>query len=326
MDKSISGIHHVTMICGDPQQNLDFYVGLLGLRFVKRTVNFDDPGAYHLYYGDSLGTPGTLLTFFAWPHGKQGRQGAGQASAIALSVPSESLGYWTHRLIANGIECEKPANRFGEQVLSFHDPDGLPLELVQSSTLDERVPWAGGAVPQEYAIRGVHSVTLLETDAKGTDALLRTTMNFERLAEEGNRTRYGVGEAQAGCLVDVVEGAGFWNGMVALGTVHHVAWRTPDDNQQERWRAELVKRGYDVTPVRDREYFHSIYYREPGGVLFEIATDAPGFTVDETADELGEHLKLPPWLENRRSDIERALPPLQSSRIGHLIGQVDDTN
>jgi len=312
--KSILGIHHITAIAGDPQQNVDFYTGVLGLRLVKVTVNFDDPEAYHLYYGDGHGRPGTILTFFAWPGARQGRQGNGQVTAASLAVPRGSLTFWRERLDQNTIAAELLPERFGQRVLSFREVDGMRLELVETPAPDASHYWEGSGVPPESAIHGFHGATLSETGYERTAALLTDTMGFRLLGHEQNRFRYEPVHSHpggAGRVVDVVCAPAAQEGRVAVGTIHHIAFRTPDDRQQEEWLAQLGQLGYNVSPVMDRVYFHSIYYREPGGILFEIATDSPGFAVDESVDKLGESLKLPPWLEALRPQIEIALPPLE---------------
>ncbi len=308
--KEILGIHHVTAIASDPQRNLDFYTGVLGLRLVKLTVNFDDPGAYHLYYGDEAGHPGTILTFFAWPGAPHGRRGTQQATT-SFSIPENALGYWMERFKVRGVAFEKPIVRPDEEALVFFDPDGLQLELVAHDAAEARDPWRDGPVPGEHAIRGFHSVTLLEQLYERTASLLTETLGFHFAQESGERLRYEVNHGGIGAMVDVLRQPREMPGRVAVGSVHHVAWRTPDDEQQLAWRREIDHAGLDVTQVMDRQYFHSIYFREPGGVLFEIATDPPGFAVDETLEQLGTQLKLPPWLEPMRADIERGLPPVR---------------
>lgn len=313
MEKTaIEGIHHVTAIASDAQANVDFYVGLLGLRLVKRTVNFDDPGTYHLYYGDEAGTPGSILTFFPWAHAVRGSRGVGQTSATAFSVPEGALGFWRDRLASHGVLAAEPADRLDrESVLTLFDPDGLKLELIAHAGAEERAPWAGSGIPERYAIRGFHSVTLTEKALGATVALLGETMGFRSVASGGGRSRFEVGSGGAGAQVDLLENPSGGHGRVAAGSVHHVAFRVEDDAAQRAWLADLAERGLHVTPVQDRQYFHSIYYREPGGVLFELATDPPGFTFDEPLDALGSGLKLPPWLEAARPRIEAALPKLQ---------------
>jgi glyoxalase family protein len=310
MDTSIPGIHHVTAICDNPQQNIDFYVGLLGLRMVKQTVNFDMPETYHLYYGDELGHPGTILTFFSWPDSPRGRRGAGQIGTISFSIPRQSLDYWNERLSHHNVLVGGPNTRFDEQVLSFFDPDGLALELVAHGETAKYDAWKDSSVAAEYAISGFHSVTLMEARLDYTAALLTGGLGFQFVGKEGNRTRYKVGTEDFATLLDVLDLPDAARGTVAVGCVHHVAWRTPTDEQQLAWREKLIGLGLEVTPVRDRQYFHSIYFNEPGGVLFEIATDPPGFAIDEPPEELGTHLKLPPWLESTRPMLEKILPPL----------------
>jgi glyoxalase family protein len=286
----IPGIHHVTALAGDPQRNLDFYTGVLGLRLVKLTVNFDDPGTYHLYYGDAQGTPGTILTFFPWPGAPKGRQGAGQTSSIAFAAPAASLAYWAERL----------GNPSANGRIAFHDPDGLPLEIVAEGD--------GGG----NAITGFHGVTLSESGYESTARLLTETFGYRLISEEGNRFRYAAAVPDAKAAhIDLLCQPDARNGAMGVGTVHHVAFRAESDAIQREWQKEIGRLKYNVTPVLDRQYFHSIYFREPGGVLFEIATDPPGFTTDETPGNLGTHLKLPPWLEVNRAEIERILPPLR---------------
>ena len=306
MDRQIGGIHHVTAIARDPQMNVDFYAGVLGLRLVKKTVNFDDPGTYHFYYGDEQGHPGTILTFFPWPMARLGTHGAGQATVTSFSVPEGSLGWWMERLDRFRIDREEPRPRFEEEVLTLRDPDGLLLELVARSG-DDRQPWTAGPVPAEHAIRGFEGVTLTEWNPEVTAEVLTGLLGFPRKAELGDRIRFDAG---GGTRVDVVGSPSAPRGQVSAGTVHHVAWRTPDDDNQRAWHEELMRRGFHVSPILDRQYFHSIYFREPGGVLFEIATDPPGFAKDEPVATLGTELKLPPWLEPERKKIEDILPPI----------------
>ena len=306
----ITGIHHVTAIAGEPQRNVDFWVDTLGLRLVKRTVNFDDPETYHLYYGNEMGEPGTIMTFFPWPGAAPGRAGAGQVATTSLSVPTASLDFWVDRLRDRNVAFEEPVSRFEEQVIGFRDPDGLKLEIVASAHGDDRAPWAGSGIPVEHAIRGMFGVTLSEAEPEATAELLTETMGFRAAAENSKRRRFEAGAGGPGALVDLVPAPAPGRGTIAVGSVHHVAWRTPSDEAQEEWRGTIVDRQIGVSRVLDRNYFHSIYFREPGGVLFEIATDPPGFTADEPVSELGSHLKLPPWLEARRGEIEAVLPEL----------------
>jgi glyoxalase family protein len=310
MASQIPGIHHVTAIASDPQRNVDFYTALLGLRLVKLTVNFDDPGTYHFYYGDEAGSPGTILTFFPWPGAPRGRQGTGQVAVTSFSLPAGALDYWQGRFQQNSVPVEPPITRFDARVLPFTDPDGLRLELVAHAG-ETRQGWQNGPVPPEWAIRGFYGVTLAEEGYERTAGLLTETMGFRLIGQDGNRFRYAAGDGSAGAIADVLCQPDGRPGTMGAGTVHHVAWSVPTDADQAAWRQTISQLGYNVTPVLDRQYFHSIYFREPGGVLFEIATDPPGFATDETPSTLGTHLKLPPWLESRRAYIEQTVPPLR---------------
>lgn len=305
------GIHHVTAIASDPQTNIDFYAGVLGLRLVKRTVNFDDPGTYHLYYGDHTGTPGTLLTFFPWRGAARGRAGTGQASAIAFSVPPGTLGFWGKRLQASKVPFDGPATRIYDDVITLRDPDGMALELISHPEALDSEPWNGGTVPGNVGIRGIHGVTLAESGYEHTAALLTGPMGMRLQQEHGNRFRFATPGRGPGTRLDVVCLPDAMPGRMGAGTVHHVAWRAKDDEDQQRQRRVLLAEKLDVTPVLDRQYFHSVYFHEPGGVLFEIATDPPGFAIDEPVESLGAELKLPGWLEPHRTAIERTLPPLK---------------
>jgi glyoxalase family protein len=307
-EPTIKGIHHITAIAGEPQRNLDFYTGVLGLRLVKLTVNFDDPGTYHFYFGDRRGTPGSILTFFPWAGVPRGTVGDGQVSAASFAVPKGALEWWRTRLAEHGTPAEDLGARFGEPVLRFADPDGLPLELIATETAGRDAAWTA-AVDAQHAITGFHSATLAEEGYERTAALLRDVMGLEAVGTEGNRYRFRMGPGAA-AIVDVVCAPDGRPGRPGAGTVHHIAWRTPDDAQQLAWRRKLVDGGSNVSPVMDRTYFHSIYYREPGGILFEIATDPPGFARDEDPDHLGERLMLPPQFEGHRVVLERALPRL----------------
>jgi len=304
-----TGIHHVTAISGVPQRNVDFYAGTLGLRLVKKTVNFDDPETYHLYYGDGAGSPGTIMTFFPWAHAPGGRIGAGQLVVTSYSIPAASLGYWTERLVERGVRFERPRDRFGDTVLTFEDPDRLRIELVTAE--DVRPGRAGGPVREDHSIRGFHHVALAVEATDRTAGLMTDTLGFRLVDEAEGRIRLASGEGGPGDRVDVVNAAGFPGGSMGVGTVHHVAFRVPDEETQLALREAVAALGYNVTPVLDRNYFRSIYFRETGGVLFEIATDPPGFAVDEDPEHLGEDLKLPPWLETRRDRLEEVLPPLR---------------
>lgn len=306
---SIAGLHHVTAITADAQQNVDFYCGVLGLRLVKLTVNFDDPSSYHLYYGDELGRPGTAMTFFAWPGAYRGRIGPPQVSTTAFAIAKSAIGFWKERFAKLGVEV-KAAERFGEQVVLFADPDGLQLELVATEQPKGR-PWAAGPIPVESAIHGFHGVTISTEGYENTAKLLTDTMGFKAAGNEQNRFRYRAAGDGLASIVDLLCVPDGRRGSLGAGVVHHVAFRTPDDAQQLAWRKRIAQLDHNVSPVMDRVYFHSIYFREPGGVLFEIATETPGFTSDETPEHLGERLKLPPWLEQYQSEIEKMVPPLR---------------
>ena len=311
----MSGIHHVTAISGNPSKNIQFYRELLGLRLVKKTVNFDDPGTYHLYYGDESGTPGTILTFFPWEHAAAGRGGVGQTQQTAFRVPARSIGYWTHRFIDKGITHEALEKRFGETVLSFTDPDGMSLALVGVPGAENETAWSNDAIPAEHAIRGFHGVTLLIEDAAKTGAILINVLGFKAAGREGSISRYRAPNAVGG-VVDIYEAKGFLPGRLGRGSVHHIAFRAADDTAQAEMARKLVsEHGMHPTDQKDRNYFRSVYFREPGGILFEIATDIPGFAVDEPLATLGEALKLPPFLEPHRKDIEQTLPSLDSKQV-----------
>jgi glyoxalase family protein len=312
MENKIPGLHHVTAIASDPQRNLDFYVGLLGLRFVKRTVNFDDPGTYHFYFGDRRGTPGTILTFFPWPGVRRGIHGTGQVEATAFAIPPDSIGFWLERLKQHSVTAEKTSTRFGEEVIRLVDPDGLVIELIASSSRRKVEPWPDSPVPPAHAVRGFHSVSAALEGYERTARLLTDGFGYRLVDESGNRFRFvSADDSAQGRIIDLLCQPDTAMGRVAAGSVHHIAFRAKDQAEQLQWRERLVDLGYNVTPVIDRIYFHSIYFREPGGVLFEIATDPPGFALDEKVDELGTHLRLPPWMESARSQIEEVLPPIR---------------
>ena len=305
----LRGIHHITAIASDPQHNVDFYTQILGLRLAKRTVNFDDPSTYHLYFGDRTGQPGTAITFFAWPGARRGVRGTGQVVAVSFAVPRNSIDYWKSRFEESHVFSEPLAANFGESALRFTDPDGLLLELIESTQLDDVDLKYGSEVPKKFAIHGFNAPTLEVQDAKPTEDLLKE-LGFELIAEEKARRRFSVNSESTSAQVDLIERADAQFGVNSAGTVHHIAFRCADDKEQSRWRKRLDDLGLNVTPVIDRYYFHSIYFREPGGILFEIATEGPGFTADESAKHLGESLKLPPQYEQHRAEIERALPPI----------------
>ena len=304
------GIHHVTAIASNPQANVDFYTNVLGLRLVKQTVNFDAPHVWHLYYGDEKGSPSSILTFFPWPGVMQGKEGAGLTTATAFSVPPESIGFWHERIKTLGLTVEAPVVRGDSEVLTLFDNDGMRLELVASPG-DLRSGWDGVSdIPQQHAVRGLHEVTLSERNLDPTASMLVNFLGMELAAETPGAASFSMGEGGAGASVQVVGGIQD-RGLQAGGTVHHVAFRAPDLQTMEDGRQELLGRGVSVTEVMDRQYFKSIYFREPGGVLFEIATDDPGFDIDEPLLELGRKLKLPPWLEPSREQIQNSLPRIE---------------
>ncbi len=305
-----AGLHHVTVLAGPAARNLGFYTRVLGLRLVKATVNFDDPGTYHLYYGDETGAPGTILTFFPIEHAAPGRLGVVETSETAFRVPKCALGYWTNRFAEHGVAFDPPSKAFGETVLRFKDPDGTHLALVGIHAGADAPCWSGGGVPAEHAIRGFHGVTLLLNGTEATGAVLTGVLGFKEIAREGSSVRYASG-APLGSAVTLRGVGDFLRGRPGAGSVHHVAFRAADDAAQAAMAVRLRDgHGLVTTEQRDRAYFRSIYFREPGGVLFEIATDVPGFAVDEAPAHLGATLKLPAFLEERRGAIEALLPPL----------------
>jgi glyoxalase family protein len=308
MRTPIVGLHHVTAIASDPQRNLDFYTQVLGLRFVKRTVNFDDPGTYHFYFGDDKGKPGTILTFFPWPGTPKGRRGAGETIATAFSIPLGSLDFWQARLKALGVPFEEKAI-FGNVHLSLEDPDGMVVELVEHADADPGTAARYSDVPAANAIQGFFGVTLLELSLTRTQAFLGL-MGYRKLAEEGDRSRYAPEGEARGRFLDVVVDKDAHQGRMGAGSVHHIAFRASDDGAQVDWQTELG-RSVSVTPIQDRTYFHSIYFHEPGGTLFEIATDSPGFLIDEPVESLGERLCIPEWFEAQRATIEKRLYPIE---------------
>jgi glyoxalase family protein len=349
LEQGVLGIHHITAIARNPQRNVDFYSGLLGLRLVKLTVNFDDPTTYHLYYGNSLGHPGTILTFFPWSEAPTGYRGTGQVTAISFLIPGGSMTYWIDRLKSNGISFVGPSERFGDEFVSFHDPDGLMLELISPSSIDSQAQlhlqqtdnntWKESPISKEHAIRGFHSATLSEEGYERTASLLADTLGFKLIAKDNREDRFRFGivkknnsnqdvdasttqsssssssSSSIGSFVDIVCQPEISRGYVGIGTVHHIAWRATNDKHQLDLRKKIVKEAkLNPTPVIDRTYFHSIYFREPGGILFEIATDPPGFAIDERPEDLGKQLKLPQWLEPVRAKLEQLLPPIKTSQ------------
>lgn len=304
-----NGIHHVTAIAGPAQRNLDFYTRVLGLRLVKKTVNFDDPGTYHFYYGDEAGQPGTILTFFPWEHAAPGRLGVGETQETVFRVPEGAIGYWAHRLLEKGVTHDAPQKRFGETVVTFRDPDGMRLALAAVPGIEAGPAWSVGDIPAEHAIRGFHSVSLLLDKVAPTGAILTDIFGFAEIAREGSLVRYKAGDTALGGIVDLREAGGFLRGRPGAGTVHHIAFRAASDaDQAEMVRKLAESHGIHTTEQKDRDYFRAVYFREPGGLLFEIATDDPGFAVDEPTASLGQALKLPRFLEPNRETIEAVLP------------------
>ncbi|OIN56345.1 ring-cleaving dioxygenase [Arsenicibacter rosenii] len=311
METLITGLHHVTTIAGDAQRNVDFYTEILGLRLVKKTINFDAPDVYHLYYGDETGSPGTIMTFFPYGRLPRGRKGTGQLTYTAFTIPTASLSFWVNRLAEFHIAVAGPYRRFNETYIRFEDFDGMGVELVADDT-DLRKGWATPAISAENAIRGFHTVTLNEAKVDKTIELLTGAMNHILVAEENGRFRFkATANGGAGTYVDVQHSPNELRGAQGAGTVHHVAFATDNDESQIAIQEKLTEAGFQPTQVLDRNYFHSIYFREPGGILFEVATNPPGFSVDEPVNSLGTTLKLPEWYEPRRAKIEAALPPIQ---------------
>lgn len=310
---SVHGLHHVTAIAGDPQENLDFYTGVLGLRLVKRSVNQDDPGTYHLFYADGDGRPGTDLTFFPWPRMRPAVKGTGHALEVGFAVPGGSLGYWAERLGGAGVPVGEPGRRFGETVLTFRDPHDLDLSLTETADPLETAPWSRSPVPERRQLRGFSAVRLSVRDLAATEGFLTAVMGFEPAGSDGAWHRFGAEGGGASRRLEVREVPDGRRGAWGTGGVHHVAFRVADEAEQAELRERVAAAGRNPTPVIDRFWFRSVYFKEPGGVLFELATEEPGFTVDEDPEHLGERLILPPWLEASREEIEAALPPLRGS-------------
>ena len=310
---NITGLHHVTAIAGDAQENLDFYSGVLGMRLVKRSVNQDSPGTYHLFYADAEGHPGSDLTFFPWREMSPATPGVGLTMEVSLAIPAGSFQFWSDVLARHGVDARASERRFGELALPFTDPHGLPLALVETADAREFTPWDASPIPPAHQIRGLHSVRLWERSLAETAALLTGPMGFTALGEEGGWHRFGVEGGGSGRHLEIRELPELPRGRWGTGGVHHVAWRVPDDATELRVREAVARAGRRPTEVIDRFWFRSVYFLEPGGVLFELATDGPGFTADEDVESLGEKLVLPPWLESQRRDIEAALPPLSTA-------------
>lgn len=310
MENRILGLHHITAIADHAQRNYKFYTEVLGLRMVKKTVNFDDPGTYHFYFGDEVGTPGTILTFFPWEGIGKGSNGSGMATAIGYSIPASSFDFWKERFTQFNVVHGNVEEKFGEQFLPFEDPDGLKLELVVAAHQDNRRPWITTDVKENVAIRGFHHVSLTLRSVAPTAAILTDVFGYKLLAQEGNKHRFVTDAVETASIVDIVEAPEMGRGRNAAGTNHHIAFRVKDDQVLMEFREKIEKKGLNITPKIDRDYFFSLYFREPGGVLFEIATDNPGFTKDEPVAELGTSLKLPKQYEGSRPRIEQSLPKL----------------
>lgn len=316
MKPYITGIHHITAIAGNAQQNIDFYSGILGLRLVKKTINFDAPDVYHFYFGDELGRPGTVFTTFPFKGARKGTKGTGELTYTAFSIGLDSLEYWTARLKKFGVSVSDIQTRFGDSLIRFEDHDGMGIELVANSR-DDRPGWTYGHIPAEHSVRGFFGATLLLHAKELTENLLIRHMDYTFIGQEGNRYRYGT-FGKPGDVLDIVLDPSGRRGMQSAGTVHHIAFRTANTDTQLAVQEILMKNGYMVTEVKDRSYFQSIYFREPGGVLFEIATDEPGFAIDEEEARLGEEIKLPDWAESSRSRIEKSLTPVHLNVEGYV--------
>jgi glyoxalase family protein len=306
MEKRIEGLHHITVLASDPQQNYDFYTKVMGLRFIKKTINFDAPDVYHFYFGDEIGSPGTILTFFPFPDARRGKRGGGEATLVSFAVSKGSLLYWAERLSKYDVHFEGPSQKFGYDVMTFFDPDGMKIELVEDDVKHFQ-GWETEDLPREYSIRKFFGTTIYLKASEKTEHLLTDVMGFSLYGQEGRMKRFLSGHRDREAKLDILTDPNAPRAMQSAGSIHHIAWRTESDASQLEWLKKLRDRGYYPTDVKDRNYFHSIYFREPGGVLFEIATDNPGFLIDENIDELGESLKLPSVYENRREEIEDRL-------------------
>ena len=311
----VNGLHHITAISGPAQENLDFYAGVLGMRLVKRSVNQDDPGTYHLFYADAAGTPGADLTFFPWAHSAPPRHGHGHAMEVSLDVPPGSLPFWAERLRRYGTTIGEPEMRFGQRVLALSDPHGLNVALVEGDAQRRFTPWDDSPVAPERQVRGLHGAQVWERDGAATARFLTSVLGFREAGVERGWTRFACDGGSG--VIDVRDAPEARRGAWGVGAIHHLAWRVDDEEHQAIVRTRVEAAGAQPTPVIDRFWFKSVYFKEPGGVLFELATDGPGFGVDEDAAHLGERLVLPPWLEPHRTTIEHALPPvaLDSARF-----------
>lgn len=314
MENTINGLHHITVLASDPQQNYDFYTKILGMRFIKKTVNFDAPDVYHFYYADEIGTPGSVLTFFPFPNAKRGKRGTGEASIVSFSIPKDELNFWIDRLIKYNISFDGPSEKLGYKYISLLDPDGMKIELVEDN-LSHFPGWETNEIPRDKSIRKFFGTTLQLNDTAGTEEFLERTFGLKKAIEQGNIIRYISGEGDNEAKIDLIQNPNTPSAVQSAGSVHHIAWRTESDESQLNWLNRIRKSGYYPTNVIDRKYFHSIYFREPGGVLFEIATDNPGFMIDEDISSLGNSLKLPEKYEPRREEIEKILFPLKQTKI-----------
>jgi glyoxalase family protein len=306
-----AGDHHARQrasLSGPAQENVDFYVGVLGMRLVKKSVNQDDPGTYHLFYADAEGRPGTDLTFFPWPQLARPRMGHGLTHEVALEVPTDSIDFWGMRLQHYGARIDARETQFGDDTIALVDPHGLRLRLVGRAAARPFTPWEAGPVAAEHQVRGLFGAQVWERDASVTSSFITGVLGFEQLGSENGWTRFGFRDTPG--VIDVRETPNVNRGAWGVGAVHHLAWRVDDEQHQLAMRSQVAAAGGRPTPVIDRFWFKSVYFQEPGGVLFELATDGPGFAVDEPADHLGETLVLPPWLEPSRTAIEAALPVL----------------
>lgn len=310
MENRILGIHHITAIAGSAKKNYDFYTRVLGLRLIKKTINFDDPKTYHLYYGNETGSPGTILTFFPWEGIGSGRRGARQLTEIGFSVPAGSLTFWQERLEKNNVIYNKAAEKFGERYLTFLDPDGLKFEITVAKEPDTREPWVTKEISASSAIRGFHHITITTHNIDHTAEILTGVLGYELAERQVNRHRFVTNAVHEAAIVDLVAAPGEMTGHVAGGSVHHVAFRVKDEAALLYFREKVAAKGLHITEKIDRNYFYSLYFREPGGVLFELATDSPGFLVDETLGTLGAKLQLPAKFESKRMELESLLPNL----------------
>jgi glyoxalase family protein len=310
MEHKVLGIHHITAIAGYAKRNYDFYTKVLGLRFIKKTVNFDDPKTYHFYFGDEVGSPGTILTFFPWEGVPRGKQGSGMPTEIGYAVPNGTFDFWTNRFTEYFVKVTGSGTRFGEEYIAFEDPDGLPLTLIIPKIEDNRKPWETDEVGAKVATTGFHSITLTLRSVKETAQILTDIFDYKFVGQEGNRYRYATNHVANAAIVDLLEAPNEMPTGNAGGTIHHVAFRVKDEDALMAFREKVLAKGLNITQKIDRNYFFSLYFREAGGVLFELATDNPGFSIDESVSELGKNLKLPAQYEGHRKQIEAVLPSL----------------